>query len=170
MRLPLRYRTGESEWLIATTVNISASGVLFVVNHLLEPGTPIEMSLMMPREILGRRGSHVICHGSIVRTVAVVDGGRLAMAATIAQYRFARGNDASVLHLISSEGFYGAENMLVLLARSLRRRGCRSIIAVFSDSRIPHIEVAERARAEGIETEIVPCNGRLDWNAVRHIR
>src|SRR5262249_39678045 len=115
MRLPLRYRTGESEWLNATTVNISASGVLFVVDHLLEQGTPIEMSLMMPREILGSRSSRVMCHGSIVRTVPIAEGGRLAMAATITHYRFTRSNSSSVLHLISSEGFYGAENMLVLL-------------------------------------------------------
>src|SRR5262249_3022896 len=113
MRLALRYRTGESEWLSATTVNISASGVLFVVDHLMKQGTPIEMSLIMPRDILGGGSLCVICHGSIVRTVAAAEGGRPAMAATIAHYRFKRSSsNASVLHLISSEGFYGAEHML----------------------------------------------------------
>lgn len=173
MHLPLRYRSGESDaWLQGTTENISASGVLFRVDHLKERGTPIEMSLLMPKEIVGRFTSRVICRGCVVRTVAATDGGLLAMAATIASYWFARGDDetVSVLHLISSAGFYGAENMLVLLGRNLERRGCRSIIGVFSDSRSPHTEVAEQARAHGLETEMIPCNGRLDWNAVRHIR
>ena len=173
MHLPLRYRSSESDaWLSGTTENVSATGVLFVVDQIKEAGTPIEMTLLMPKEILGRFTSRVICHGRVVRTVVPTKGGQLAMAATIASYRFARGNDetASVLHLISSAGFYGAENILVLLGRNLQRRGCRSIIGVFSDSRSPHAEVAEQARAQGLETEMIPCDGRLDWKAVRCIR
>lgn len=177
IRLPLGYRSGESEaWLNGTTENISASGVLFLADHLEEPGTPIEMSLLMPQEILGRFTSRVICRGRVVRTVAPTEGGRPRMAATIASYRFARDSDetstetASVVHLISSAGYYGAENVLVLLGRHLQRRGCRSIIGVFVDSRNPHAEVAEQARAHGLETKLIPCNGRLDWNAVRQVR
>ena len=75
-----------------------------------------------------------------------------------------------VLHLISSEGFWGAESMLELLGRNLPRYGCKPIIGTFHDSRHPHLELAERARAEGLETEIIPCKGRLDWRAVRCIR
>src|SRR5262245_13238440 len=172
MQLRLSYRSSESEaWLNGTTQNISASGVLFIVDHLKEPGTPIEMNLLMPVEILGFT-SRVICRGRVVRTVVPTEGGRLAMAATIARYRFARGNKetASVLHLISSAGFYGAENMLMLLGRDLVGRGCLSIIGVCMNSRSPHAEVAEHAREQGLETELIACNGRLDWNAVRHIR
>src|SRR5262249_9714984 len=75
-----------------------------------------------------------------------------------------------VLHLISSEGFYGAESMVGILGRKLQRRGWRPIIGAFRDSRNPHLELAERAQAEGLETEIIPCRGRLDWRAVRHVR
>src|SRR5262249_52102477 len=136
MSLPLRYRSSESDaWLDGTTENISATGVLFLVEHLTAPGTSIEMSLLMPKEILRRFTSRVTCRGHIVQTVASAEIGRSAMAATIEHYRFARGEEtASVLHLISSAGFYGAENALVLLARTLQRRGCRSIVGVFSDS------------------------------------
>ena len=76
----------------------------------------------------------------------------------------------TVLHLICSEGLYGAENMLVLLARKLKHRGWRAIIGAFRDSRDPHTEVVDLARAHGLETEIIPCRGRIDPRAVRFIR
>jgi len=99
MRLPLRYRSGESSaWVNATTENISVSGVLFVTDHLEAPETPIEMDVRLPTEILGGGASRVICQGRIVRTVAATEGGKAAMAATIANYELVRGgNDATVL-------------------------------------------------------------------------
>jgi glycosyltransferase involved in cell wall biosynthesis len=76
----------------------------------------------------------------------------------------------TILFLISSEGHYGIENMLVVLARNLSRLGCRSIVGVFRDSRFPHTEVGEEAQKQGLTVEVVPCNGRLDWSAVTQIR
>jgi glycosyltransferase involved in cell wall biosynthesis len=76
----------------------------------------------------------------------------------------------NILFLISSEGYYGAENMLVTLARSLSGLGCHSIVGVFRDSRFPHTEVAEQAARHGLTVEIVPCAGRWDWSAVKRIR
>jgi len=79
-------------------------------------------------------------------------------------------NSLTVLFLISSEGFFGAENMLVSLATSLDKQGCRCIVGVFCDSRFQHTEVADRARAQGLRVEPVPCNSRCDWRAVIRIR
>ena len=76
----------------------------------------------------------------------------------------------TVLFLISSEGYYGAENMLVTLACNLSRLGCRCIVAVFRDSRYHHVEVGEQAQRRGLRVEIVPCKGRWDWKAVGRIR
>ena len=76
----------------------------------------------------------------------------------------------TILSLISSEGYYGAENMLVTLAWNLSHLGCQSIVAVFRDSRFHHVEVAEQAQRRGLRVEIVPCNGRWDWRAVARIR
>jgi len=81
-----------------------------------------------------------------------------------------RDNHPTVLFLISSEGYFGAENMLVTLAESLQKQACRCTVGVFSDSRSPHVEVAEQARLRGLEVELVPCAGRCDWRAVTHIR
>jgi len=60
--------------------------------------------------------------------------------------------------------------MLVALAQSLSRLGCHCIVAAFSDSRVCHTEVVEQARLRGLTVEIVSCNGRADWNAVKQIR
>lgn len=76
----------------------------------------------------------------------------------------------TILSLISSEGYYGAENMLVALARNLSQLGCRCIVGVFCDSRFHHTEVGDQAQRQGLTVEIVPCNGRWDWNAVVEIR
>jgi glycosyltransferase involved in cell wall biosynthesis len=76
----------------------------------------------------------------------------------------------TILQLISSGGFYGAESMLVSLAASLEGLGCASKVAVLRDTRDPHTEVAERAAQSGLETCSIPCAGRWDWNAVGKLR
>jgi glycosyltransferase involved in cell wall biosynthesis len=75
-----------------------------------------------------------------------------------------------VLTLISSEGYYGAENMLLTLAQKLCQVGCQCLVAVFFDLRSPHSEVAEHARQRGLTVEMVKCRGKLDWSAVRQLR
>lgn len=76
----------------------------------------------------------------------------------------------TILTLISSEGHYGVENMLVSLAKNLSRLGCSNVVGVFEDSRFPHLEVAEEARRQNLTVEIVPCSGRWDSRSVSHIR
>lgn len=76
----------------------------------------------------------------------------------------------TILFLISSEGYYGVENMLVALALHLSHQGCRCVVGVFRNSRFPHTEVAEQAVRKGLAVEIIACNGRCDWSAVAQIR
>ena len=76
----------------------------------------------------------------------------------------------NILFLVSSEGHYGIENMLVALARNLSVLGCRCIVGVFCDARVPHVEVAEEAQQQGITAEIVHCKGRIDRTVVKQIR
>jgi glycosyltransferase involved in cell wall biosynthesis len=75
-----------------------------------------------------------------------------------------------VLHLISSGGMYGAEVMLLNLASAQKRLGCEPIIGVFRNEHLPHIEVAEEARARGLQVEIFKCSGRFDHKPLRNIR
>jgi glycosyltransferase involved in cell wall biosynthesis len=76
----------------------------------------------------------------------------------------------NVLQLISSEGYYGAENMLLQLSQSLRALNCCITAGVFENLHRPNLEVAERLSQHGIPVEIIRCRGRLDWGAVRRIR
>jgi glycosyltransferase involved in cell wall biosynthesis len=76
----------------------------------------------------------------------------------------------TILFLISSEGYYGAENMLVTLACNLSRLSSCCVIGVFSDHRFQHSEVGEQARRQGLTVETVSCEGRADWQTVRQIR
>jgi glycosyltransferase involved in cell wall biosynthesis len=75
-----------------------------------------------------------------------------------------------ILSLISSEGYYGMENMLVSLTSNLSRLGCYCVVGVFEDSRFPHLEVADEARRHNLAVELIPCTGRWDTKAVSRIR
>jgi len=75
----------------------------------------------------------------------------------------------TILFLISSEGYYGVENMLVGLARKLAQYGCHCLVGVFWDSRFSYPKVAVEAQRQGLKVEIVKCNGKWDWSAVRQI-
>jgi glycosyltransferase involved in cell wall biosynthesis len=76
----------------------------------------------------------------------------------------------TVFSLVSSEGQYGVENLLVSLAHGLSELGCKVVVGVFRDSRLPHLEVAEEAQRRGLSVEIIPCQGRCDWSAVERMR
>ena len=76
----------------------------------------------------------------------------------------------NVLHLISSEGYYGAEAMLVELAAQQAELGWRVVIGVFRDVRYDHTEVADAARGRGLPVEIISCRGRCDLKVPPAIR
>lgn len=75
-----------------------------------------------------------------------------------------------VLHLISSGGFYGAENVVIELALALKRLNCEVVIGVFQNRHHPNTEIAETARLHGLEVALFECRGRLDFGTVRAIR
>lgn len=75
-----------------------------------------------------------------------------------------------ILHLISSRGLYGAERVALDLCKSLKRYGCESIIGVIRNSHNPHLEVADEARKNAIDTVVFPCEGQLDVKLIFRIR
>ena len=80
-------------------------------------------------------------------------------------------NPLTILQLISSNGYFGGENVLVQLASEIKKRnGCRSMVGVFHNFRNPHLEVAEVCQKNNIETHILPCKGRFDAKAVMRLR
>lgn len=75
-----------------------------------------------------------------------------------------------VLHLISSTGFFGAENVVVTLALEQARLGLDARVGVFRNSSNPYTEVAEAAEREGVKSVVFDCSGKFDAGAVMRIR
>jgi hypothetical protein len=73
------------------------------------------------------------------------------------------------LQLISSGGYYGAENMLLNLCASQEKAGCQNSLLLFYNVHVPNVEFYERARRRGLSVRMVHCKGRADWRAVRQI-
>jgi len=78
-------------------------------------------------------------------------------------------NRVKVLQLISSGGYYGAENMLLNLCASQHKSGCENSLMLFYNVHAPNVEFYERARRRGLTVRMVHCQGRADWRAVRQI-
>src|SRR5690242_7124437 len=74
-----------------------------------------------------------------------------------------------VLQLISSGGYYGAENMLLNLCASQEQSECQNSLLLFYNVHVPNVEFYERARRRGLSVRMVHCKGRADWRAVRQI-
>src|SRR6478735_10724998 len=74
-----------------------------------------------------------------------------------------------VLQLISSGGYYGAENMLLNLCASQQKSDCENSLMLFYNVHAPNVEFYERARRRGLSVRMVHCQGRADWRAVRQI-
>ncbi len=74
------------------------------------------------------------------------------------------------LHLISSGGNYGAENMMLSLCTGLQRLGCDTVVGVFLNSHRPNIDTTSQAKRLGLEWTTFDCNGRLDFGTVRALR
>jgi hypothetical protein len=79
--------TGDGE-IAALTRNVSASGVLFVLDRVLRVGLDIRFSLRMPHAVLGTPQDVLVhCKGRVVRC-STSHNEHLA-AATIDEYQFA---------------------------------------------------------------------------------
>jgi glycosyltransferase involved in cell wall biosynthesis len=76
----------------------------------------------------------------------------------------------TILFLISSEGYYGAENMVVTLSKALQTSGCRCVIGALQSPHSPGAEIVVQARNQGLEVEIIGCDGKWDRSTLAQIR
>jgi len=92
LQIPLRYRTdSEGRWHRGTTRNISRSGMLFHGEDWAEPSTPIELTLLLPRQLGLDRAAEVICRGMVTRSERRgIDDGDPLIAIQISHYRLVR--------------------------------------------------------------------------------
>jgi glycosyltransferase involved in cell wall biosynthesis len=75
-----------------------------------------------------------------------------------------------VLQLISSGGYYGAENMLLNLIGGDEVTSLQNLLAVFRNRHCLNLEIYDRAIEKGVRAEMVDCHGKLDWPSVRSVR
>jgi len=88
LSLPVVVSTGESRDVAGLTRNISASGVLFVLDRDLPVGLDVHFSMRMPHAVLGVAQDVLVhCKGRVVRC-STSHNEHLA-AATIDEYQFA---------------------------------------------------------------------------------
>ncbi len=77
----------------------------------------------------------------------------------------------NVLQLISSLGFFGAENVLVQLAGELYKNPeCTPVSGVIKNIATPHLEVIEACLEKGIESVIFSCRSKFDFKTIITLR
>ncbi|MGH7644473.1 MAG: glycosyltransferase family 4 protein, partial [Gemmatimonadales bacterium] len=74
-----------------------------------------------------------------------------------------------VLHIKDSRGLWGAERVILTLARSLDPARFELVLLCLRGDAASDALIAA-ARTQGMDVEIVPVRGRLDWGAVRAVR
>lgn len=75
-----------------------------------------------------------------------------------------------IMHLISSNGLFGAEKVMLALASNLNNNGTQSIVAGVRNRHNPHVEALDAAQKASIPTCIVESSGRFDFGAALRIR
>ncbi len=94
--MDFRVHNGE-QWWRATTVNVSANGVLFRARKRLPPQTPVEVKMQLPTALTGDAAVRLLCSGYVVRaTEPKLPFGRTEIAATFLDYQVANGKSGPV--------------------------------------------------------------------------
>jgi glycosyltransferase involved in cell wall biosynthesis len=78
--------------------------------------------------------------------------------------------NTKILHLRSSGGLYGAEQVILNLARELNALGCTNHILCFNNTTAPHLELMEEAKKIHLSASAVDCRGLFDVQTVKSIR
>ena len=77
----------------------------------------------------------------------------------------------NVLQLISSSGFFGAENVVVQLAKELGKNPrVNALVGVFQNTWNPHLEILEERLGAGVETATFLARRQLDLKTLKEIR
>lgn len=79
-------------------------------------------------------------------------------------------NKINILHLRSSGGFFGAEGVILNLAKELDDLGLNNYVVCLNNPKDPHIELVNEAKKIGIYAESVVSRGKLDLRTIFQIR
>ena len=75
-----------------------------------------------------------------------------------------------VLQLRSSVGFFGAENVIMEVAKAIVGSPYEPIIGVLENSHNPHTELAAVAQKNGVASAVFPCDGRFSMQTTAAVR
>ncbi|MEW5894152.1 MAG: glycosyltransferase [Candidatus Omnitrophota bacterium] len=78
--------------------------------------------------------------------------------------------NVKVLHVRSSGGRYGAENVILNLSRELEQAAFYNHIVCLNNAKNPHVELVNEARDAGVLATAVNCRGMFDLKAISRIR
>jgi hypothetical protein len=89
LRLPVSVRYGEDEQEhAAQTRDVSARGICFYLDSVIQAGSPIDFTLTLPPEITLTESIRVRCKGHVVRVEGGGPASKMAVAAVIDEYDF----------------------------------------------------------------------------------
>jgi hypothetical protein len=80
--VPVKVRHADGTEQSATTRDLSSNGIFLYSDARLEPGTKLELVVMLPKELGIGAGGWALCQASVVRTEPV-PGKRLGVAAAL---------------------------------------------------------------------------------------
>lgn len=74
-----------------------------------------------------------------------------------------------ILHLISSNGLYGAENVILSIAKNMNFNGIKSMVVTIKNLHNPHSELFNEAQKRGITAQIIESRGRFDKRTINQL-
>lgn len=76
----------------------------------------------------------------------------------------------NILQLRSSVGFYGAENVIIEIAKSISGSPYKSLIGILENSHNPHTELAAVAQKYNLVSQVFQCDGRFSKRTTKTLR
>lgn len=90
---------------------------------------------------------------------------KFSMEAMLGQYK--KLFQIKVLHLVSSGGLFGAEQVMLTLAGSTD--GITHVIGALNNQHNPHLEIIEEAQKRGFNTAVFESKGPFDFSTIGHV-
>ncbi len=152
--------------IIATKVGGNTEVITDGVNGILiEPGNPAAISWAI---------RNLLKNDELRRKIAVnaeeTANTKFSLQAMLAKYEklLLHLNKPKVLHLVSSNGIFGAENVILGLAKSCNNISV--IVGALSNFHNPHLEMIEEAARRNFKTAFFDCLWQFDFLAIIRVR
>lgn len=79
-------------------------------------------------------------------------------------------NSVKVLHLLSSTGYHGAENMAAELIHQLTETGVKNYLGVFYNNKNSNMDILKIVNPYLVDGVVFPCKGKMDIKTILLLR